>query len=425
MEKILLNQNKHWKKKGYKNVFYRKILDKLIDYLPMKEILILTGIRRSGKSSLFKLLINHLLKKNEATKILFINCEDPHFIETWSDSSKIYDIIEVAEKITENKFDYLFIDEIQNIKHWEKFVKSIYETGEYKKIFITGSNSNLLEDEYIKLLSGRFISKQIFPLSFLEILELNKITKYIDIVSEKSKVLNLLDDYLQFGGFPEVFKTSKNELKLEILSNYYQTIVLKDCILNKKIREADKFKQLAFYVFNNTTSVYTYNSLSRATESNENTTQSFIRALQESFVSYEINNFRFSVKINSRAKNKIYSTDNGLIQAVKFNFSSNKGKMLENALYMEIVKSGKFQVFFFNDKNECDFIIRSDKELYAIQVVYELNSANIEREVAGLRKVQKQFNIDNLMLITYNEILKIENIKTLTFVDFCYFLDKF
>jgi len=422
VKKILLNQNKHWQNKKYKDVFYRKVLDKLIGYLPMKEILILTGIRRGGKSSLFKLLINYLSETTEATKILFINCEDPHFLEAWQNSSKIYDIIETAEKITENTFEYLFFDEIQNIKNWESFIKSIYETGNYKKIFITGSNSNLLNDEYIKLLSGRFIAKQIFPLSFLEILELNSIKKNIDIVSQNAKVLNLQDDYMQFGGFPEVYKTDKKELKLELLSNYYSTIVLKDCILHKKIREAEKFKQLAFYTFNNATSVYTYNSLARATNNNENTAQSFLRTLQESFITYEINNFRFSVKINTKAKNKTYSIDNGLIQAVKYNFSSNKGKMLENAVFVEIIKSQKFKIFFFNDKNECDFILKSNNKLFAIQVVYELNTNNRERELKGLLKAKKQFDINNLILVTYNQTEKFENIKTMTFIDFCFFL---
>lgn len=424
MEQVILNQNKHWKSK-YTDVFHRSILDSLMDYLPMKEILILTGIRRSGKSSLFKLLINKLLEKTEATKILFINSEDPHFLPAWQDAAKFYDIIQTAEKITESKFYYLFIDEIQNINNWESFIKSIYESGNYKKIFLTGSNSKLLENDYINLLSGRFIAKKIFPLSFLEILELNNLKKNLDIVEHQTKVLNLLDKYLQYGGFPEVIKTKKESLKLEILSNYYRTIVLKDCIINQKIREASKFEQLAYYVFNNSGAVYTYNSLARATENNENTSKKFLDALYSSFSVYDVSNFSFSAKIITKSKRKLYSIDNGLTQAVKHNFTSDKGKMLENAVFSEIIKSNKFVVHFHNTDYECDFILKSQKELIAIQVVYELNSNNKKREITGLLKASKQFNISNMKIITYNEKSIIDNIEIISYVDFCQFLRKY
>jgi predicted AAA+ superfamily ATPase len=422
MEQILVNQNKHWANQRYEDVFQRRIFDSLKEYLPMREILILTGIRRSGKSSLFKLLINLLATQTSAKKILFINCEDPHFSEIWSDASKFYKLIETAEKLTENKFEYLFIDEIQNIKHWEKFVKSIYETNSYKKIFITGSNSDLLSNEYITLLSGRFIEKRIYPLSFIEILELNNLSNYLEIVSENAKALNLLDNYLLYGGFPEVFKTTKPELKSELLTNYYQTIVLKDCILNKKIRETDHFQQLAFYALNNCSSVYTYNSIAKATGGNENTVQNYLRALIESYVLYEIKNFRFSVKTNSLSKNKVYGTDNGLIQAVKYNFSSDKGKMLENAVFVEIMKTNKYKVFFYNDKFECDFILKANDELIAVQVCYELNAGNTSREINGLQKAANLFNISKLIIVTYNQKVFLENIEVLSFIEFCLYL---
>jgi predicted AAA+ superfamily ATPase len=421
MEQVILNQNKHWKAK-YTDVFHRSVLNSLVDFLPMKEVLILTGIRRCGKSSVFKLLINKLLETTTPTKILFINSEDPHFMPAWHDAAKIYDIIQAAEKITESTFDYLFIGEVQNLKHWEQFIKSVYESGNYKKIFLTGSNSQLLENDYITLLSGRFIAKKIYPLSFLEILELNQITTNLDIAENKNKVLNLLDDYMQYGGFPEVFKTENEALKLEILSNYYRTIVLKDCIINQKIRESAKFEQLAYFVFNNSGAVFTYNSMARATENNENTSKIFLEALHSSFSVYAVNNFSFSVKANTKSKRKLYSIDNGLMQAVKHNFTADKGKMLENIVFSEIIKSSKFEVYFHNTDYECDFILKSKTEIVAIQVVYQLTPANKEREINGLLKIAKQFNISNLKIVTSNENSKIDTIEVLSFVAFCRFL---
>lgn len=423
MEQVILNQNKHWKGK-YTDVFQRNVLNVLIDFLPMKEVLILTGIRRSGKSSIFKLLINELLKNTEPTKILFINSEDPHFMPAWHDATKIYGIVQTAERITESEFDYLFIDEVQNIKHWEQFIKSVYESGNYKKIFLTGSNAQLLENDYITFLSGRFIAKKIYPLSFLEILERNNIQTNLEMAENQTKVLNLLHAYMHYGGFPEVFKTKTESIKLEILSNYYRTIVLKDCIINQKIREASKFEQLAYYVFNNSGAVYTYNSIARATENNENTSKTFLEALQSSFAVYEVNNFSFSVKTNTRAKRKLYSIDNGLSQAVKHNFTADKGKMLENSVFSELVKSSKYEIYFHNTDYECDFIIKSKHEIIALQVVYELTPTNKEREINGLLKAAKQFKINNLKIITFNEKATIENIEVISFAAFCKFLQQ-
>jgi len=423
MEQIIINQNRHWRQVEYETVFFRKDFDSLLEYLPMREILILTGIRRSGKSSMFRLLINYLMKDVNPLKILFINCEDPHFIQLCSDSVNLYRIIETAEKITQNKFEYLFIDEIQHIQNWQNFVKSIYETELFKKICITGSNSDLLENKYISLLAGRFIARKIFPLSFLEILHLNSIVTNFDLLTEKAKVQNLLDEYLMFGGFPEVFKTNSKELKYDLLSNYYQTIILKDCILNKNIRDKTKFGQLAFFIFNNINSLYSYNSLAKAYEGNENTVQSYIAALIDSYAVKEITNFRFSVKSNSKAKNKLYCIDNGLVNAVKYNYSEDKGKLFENLVFVEIAKKRHFEIFFFNDNIECDFIVKSKNDFFAIQVVYELTMSNIKREISGLNKVKQLFGIDNLMIVTYNQSENIEGCKVMTFVDFCFYLN--
>jgi len=255
----------------------------------------------------------------------------------------------------------------------------------------------------------------------MEILELNNLKKNLEIAEHKNKVLNLLDDYLQYGGFPEVFKTKKESLKLEILSNYYRTIVLKDCIINQKIRESSKFEQLAYYVFNNSGAVYTYNSIARATENNENTSKTFLEALHSSFSVYDVDNFSFSTKSNTKSKRKLYSIDNGLTLAVKYNFTADRGKMLENAVFSEIIKSNKFLVHFHNTDYECDFILKSKKELIALQVVYELNSGNKEREITGLLKASKQFNISNMKIITYNQKSKTDDIEIISFVGFCKF----
>jgi predicted AAA+ superfamily ATPase len=169
MEKVILQQNKHWQN-PYPDLIGREILKNLIKKLSLKEVQVLLGIRRSGKSTMLKLLINHLMTKYDPFSMLYINLDDPNFTEIYQDSSRLYQIIDFAEKLSSKKVEYLFLDEIQHVNLWEKFVKSIYDSEVFKKIFVTGSNSSLLKGEYAQLLSGRFILDEVFPLSYQEIL---------------------------------------------------------------------------------------------------------------------------------------------------------------------------------------------------------------------------------------------------------------
>ena len=143
MEKVIFSQNKHWKSR-YTNLYSREVLDLLINNLKTKHIQVLQGIRRSGKSTLFKLLINHLSESVKPKEILYINLDDPFFIPYAHEPTKLYEIVQMAEKITQVKVKYLFFDEIQAIEGWEHYIKSIYDGEQFTKIFITGSNSTLL-----------------------------------------------------------------------------------------------------------------------------------------------------------------------------------------------------------------------------------------------------------------------------------------
>lgn len=145
MDKILLAQNKHWRGEPYEGLINRRALSSLLKKLHLKEIQVLLGVRRSGKSSIFKLLINHLAQNVDPGKILYLNLDDPYYAEVWKDPKTLYSILETAEKLTAAKIEYIFLDEIQNVRDWEKFIKSVYDSERFAKIFITGSNSSLLK----------------------------------------------------------------------------------------------------------------------------------------------------------------------------------------------------------------------------------------------------------------------------------------
>lgn len=423
MEKALISQNRHWNNEKYPNLFGRDLLADITKKIQAKEINVLLGARRSGKSTLFKLLINYLLEKTDPLSILYVNLDDPFFSEIWKDAKELYGVVETSEKITKKKIRYLFLDEVQNVKGWEKFIKSIYDADTFEKIFITGSNSSLLKGNYARLLSGRYITDHVYPLSFKEILNTYSIQSYKDLIFNKPRVLGILDDLLLYGSFPEVFKTQDKDIKREILLNYYETIILKDCVANHNVRDIRTFKELAFYLISNISSLYSYNSLARAIKSNENTVREFINILEDSFLMHEVKNFSYSLKTQSRAKKKVYCIDNSFLNTVSFRFSENKGKLLENLVYTELLKKGFKEIYFHQESKECDFILKTGKKLYAVQVSYEVGASNIDREIDGLRSAMKKFNIPRGYIITYDTELQLD--ENITVVPFCKIYEEF
>ncbi len=409
MENAILLHNQHWQNKSFNISIKRDLLNKLLKFHSSKEIQIITGLRRSGKSSLLKLYINELIKSENPKSILFINFDDPNFSEIYQKPEKIYLIIEIAEKLTQIQVKYLFLDEIQTVTGWEKYIKSVYDAERFRKICISGSNSKLLLGDYSNLLSGRYIISKMYPLSLQEILNNYNFSDNLTILQNKPQVLNLLENCLKYGTFPEIVLKNNEQIKHEILTNYYDSILIKDCIINKNIRDNKSFKELAFYIFNNLATLYSYNSLSKATGINDISVKEYINAMQEAFLLYEISQFSFKIKKQLRSKRKLYSIDNGLITATSLNFSENKGKLFENFVFSELLKYGYDNIFLYNENKECDFIIKKDKQLIAIQAAFEINTKNREREINGLLYVQKKLQISKSFIVTLSQSERINN----------------
>jgi len=407
MENALLLHNKHWQKTPFDIPIQRDLLKKLLRYNTVKEIQIISGIRRSGKSSLLKLYINELIKTVNPLSILFVNFDDPNFSGVYQQPKNIYNIVEAAERLTKTKIQYLFFDEIQMVEGWEKYVKSVYDADAYKKICITGSNAKLLNSNYSSLLSGRYITHQIYPLSLDEILNHYNFGNSLAVLQNKPDVLNILDNILRYGSFPEIINKTDPQIKHEVAINYFDSILIKDCIVNKNIRDSKSFKELSFYLFNSISSLYSYNSISKAIGLNDISVKEYINTMSDSFLIYEIAQFSYKVKQQIKSKRKIYCIDNGLISAVSLNFSENKGRLFENLVFSEIIKYGCKDIFFFKGNKECDFLIKKKNKLIAIQVCYEINKTNKEREISGLEEVMKTFYIDNSFVITFSQSEKV------------------
>ena len=413
MEKLLISHNRHWIKK-YSDLYPRDLFNKLIKKMDLKHIQILQGIRRSGKSTMFKILINYLMKSTDAKEILFINFDDPFFIKYGNEPEKLYEIVETARKLTGKTIKYFFLDEVQAIVGWEHYVKVVYDNNEFKKIFITGSNSSLLNSQFATLLTGRYLFDMVYPLSFSEILKIKGLkSSSLKLIEEKPKVLGIVDDMLKHGSYVEVFE-SDEEFKREIIATYYDAIILKDCVTNNKIRDIKTFKELSYYLISNVASLYSYNSLSKAIGIHDKSVKEYVQYLQSAYLLFELKQFSYSIKEQQNNRKKPYVIDNGFIN-LSFKFSSNKGTLLENLVFSELHKLNK-SLFFYNKGFECDFIIQNDDNtLEAIQVCYELNEQNEKREISSLKKIEKILQITKKTVITYNQEKYIDEIKVVPF----------
>ncbi|MCK5507320.1 MAG: ATP-binding protein [Desulfobacterales bacterium] len=412
MEKILVSHNRHWDH-AYTGLYQRNLFQKLIKNLSVKHIQVLQGIRRSGKSTLFKLVINNLIESCDPMEILYLNLEDPFFIKYNKMPEKLYEIVETAQKMTGKKVRYFFLDEVQAITGWEKYVKTVYDNEEFKKIFITGSNSSLLNGEFATLLTGRFLSLMVYPLSFSELLKINGITSYVQLVQNKANVLAIVDTMLKYGSFVEVFDNNE-ELKRDIISSYYDTILLKDCVSNNYIRDIKSFKELSYYLISNIASPFSYSSLAKAINIHDKSAKEFVQYLQQAYLLSELKLFSWSLKEQQNNKKKPYLIDNGFIN-LSFQFSSNSGTLLENLVFSEFHKTGK-DLYFYNKGFDCDFIIKNkDNTLEAVQVCYELNDQNKKREVGALKKIDNYYKTSSKSIITYNQEIKVEGIKVVPF----------
>lgn len=400
IEQTLIEQNPHWDGSSYHHAFTR-LHDKVaLADLALNEIQIVTGIRRCGKSTLLQTLINHLMQQVDAKSLLYINFDDPNYLEMCSNPSSLYSIVTTSEKLTESSVNYLFLDEVQNLASWEKYVKSVYDSKRFKKIIVTGSNADLLVGNYATLLSGRYVETRVYPLNFQELLLNNAITDRLQLIKQKPKTLALLDLMLNFGGFPRIHDLSDHVERRKLLKSYYETLLLKDCISNHAVRDIKAFINLAHYLINQTANLYSYNSLGKIIGSNETTIHNFIQILENAYFIEELKSFSYSLKAQTKAKKKIYCIDNGLITATTFKFSNNYGKLLENLIYSELKKQDK-KVYFYNEAIECDFIVHDENPL-AIQSCYEFTADNRTRELNGLVKAMEKFSIPQGLIITYD-----------------------
>jgi predicted AAA+ superfamily ATPase len=356
-----------------------------------KKIGVISGIRRSGKSTLLKQIAK------EYSGYYYFNFEDERLLDF---KAKDFNVLLEALLELHGEQKVFFFDEIQNVYGWEKFVRRLFEDG--RKIFITGSNAKLLSSELATTLSGRHLKMELYPFSFAEFLEYEKfLQKDFYDTKEKSILAKKFSTYLEYGGFAEIV-ISKNKKELEQL---YQDIIIKDLMVRFKIRETKVFREIALYLLSNNTLPMSFNNVRAMIGVKSVTTvKNYVDFFEEAYLFFSLFKFDYSIKKQIINDRKVYAIDTGLINAVAFNFSENRGRNIENIIFLEL-KRRALDIFYYKGKNECDFVVRKGSKISeAIQVTQSLDNPAVEkREIAGLLEAMEKFNLKNGLIITESQ----------------------
>jgi len=386
---------------------FPKIIPRDLNIPETSKIISIIGSRRAGKTFYFYQIIQNLLK-NDILKenILYINFEDDRLLPL--ELEELNDLIEAYYELypdSKKQKKYFFFDEIQNITNWEIFVRRICDK-EKIKIYITGSSSKLLSKEIATSLRGRTLTFHLHPLSFNEFLKFKsiKMEKNYEYSNQRFKIKNLFEEYLDFGGFPEVALSEK--LKQEILSDYYEMFIYRDLVERFSIRNTRLLKMLTKYLITNISSIFSissyYYSTKKEMKVSKETILEYISHLLDINLIYLVPIFSYSLKVQQVNPSKTYCIDTGLRNAVALKFSKDVGRLTENMVYIELKRRGK-EIFYWKNKQEIDFVIKEkNNKLTAINVNYT-DKIN-EREIKGLQEFQKKYKskINELLILSKN-----------------------
>jgi len=410
---ILVKWN-FWDKKVIPG-FPREATKNIINYLKGPEIISLKGVRRSGKSTILFQIIDTLLSQGiEPRDILFINFEEPLFFQQRESTilDRLYAIY--RERVNPGRFAYVFLDEVQEFPGWEKWVRAKTDLKE-AKIFVTGSSSRLLTAEFGTLLTGRHISFTIYPLSFKEFLRFKGAGKIFDSVvvsGEKSLIKNLLHEYMQFGGFPEVVLKEHHDLKDKLLKQYFEDIVYRDIVSRYKVRDITTLKNIALFYMTNISSLSAYNRIKNTLHVPLEVARKYSGYLVESFLVKEVMKHSFKVREQLRNPKKVYAIDPGMRNAVSYRFSQDMGRIAENIVFLTLLQQEK-EVYYFKEHGEVDFLARkgmSPESLIQVCMADEECTA-WEREMRSLDDALQATELKRGLMITENreEIIPVKS----------------
>ena len=398
----------YWNRELNTSYDRKKYLDKINLFKKSSENIILKWIRRSWKSTILNLEIKKLLKSwVNKENILFINFEEPKFfwklnldlLEQIWETYNYYLEPDLTQKI------YVFLDEIQNMEAWEKWVLKFYEMEDIQ-FFITWSSSKLLSKEFSTALAWRHLFINILPLSFGEFLIFKNLDyeKKIDFIRNENKIKKYFEEYIKFWWFPKITLLWDEKLKKEELTSYFDTIIIKDIAKRYNIWNIEVLKKLAYFFLSNDTKLFSVNNLTKLDLWAYDTIKKYIDFFKETYLFFELSKFDYSFKKQLINPKKMYCSDLWFVNLLSFQFSENLWRILENLVFMELKRKWE-DIFYHKWEKECDFIIKEkNKIIRAIQVTYSLEDLKTkEREINGLIDALKTYNLNEWLILTYDE----------------------
>lgn len=389
LKQIILEQQEilHAQNKRY---VQRYIAD---EWLQTSEILIISGIRRCGKSVLMQQIRDRLVEKD-----FFFNFDDERLA-----NFKLDDFQKLQECFVElfgEQHTYYF-DEIQNIEGWERFVRRLYNAG--NKIVITGSNARMLSRELGTHLTGRYLQVEIYPFSFQEYLAMNEIpvnAKTLYTTTGRATMVKSFVKYMECGGFPKFLQDGS----VSYLTSLYESIIYRDILTRNGLTNEKEMLELMFYLASNATKRVTYSSLGKVVGiQHPDTIKNYLEYIQQTYLIFQLFRYDPSVKKQMMSPKKIYFVDNAIIKRIGFNATENNGVFLENLVFIELKRRG-WDVYYYADKKECDFIVRKGLHISdAYQVTLKMDSPQTrEREIAGVREAMQAYSLSKGYILTFD-----------------------
>ena len=386
LKDVLLTQAKS---KAEERIIPRTALSKVEEFSKTPFIVIISGVRRSGKST--------LLQKIRTNKCYYVNFDDDRLIKFTVEDFHMMQELLVELFGEQNTFIF---DEIQNISGWERYVRRLHD--QKKKIYISGSNASMLSKELGTHLTGRSITIKLFPFSFTEYLSFRMLPKKIHNLNstEKSMLKKAYNEYILEGGFPEYLKTKKEDY----LRSLYENIIYRDIISRYNLSSEKPIKETVYYAASNIGKELSFNTLKKLTGLTSTTTiKEYLEYLENSYFSFMIPRYSHSLKKQLYSPKKIYLIDTCIARILGFRSTEDSGRMMENIVFLSL-KRKYDELYFHREQRECDFIARKDGKIsQAIQVTAALKESNQEREIEGLVEALKEYRLKEGIIITEDQ----------------------
>ncbi|MDO9528200.1 MAG: ATP-binding protein [Syntrophales bacterium] len=344
-------------------------------------------------------------RRSKKQNILFLNFEDDRFAEfTTADFQPLYEAFLEVESPVGRK--YFFLDEIQNLPGWHRWVNRLYEFEDIK-LFITGSNSSILGGEAATVLTGRNRIMELYPFSFRELLRANDLSvedRDFLITEKRVEIARLFNDYLVFGGFPEVVKSQDTSL----LQEYFRDIIFRDVVTRYSVRNVREIRELALYLASNLSCMSSYKKLRDVISVNSLTTvKNYIGYFEDVYLFFAAGLFDYSLKRQMYNPSKMYCVDHAIASSIAFKFSEDIGRTIENIVFIELKRRG-LEVYYWKDKKgrECDFLIKKGRTITeAVQVSSNISTMDTrDREITGAIAAAEEFGLKEVKMLTTEDL---------------------